>query len=125
MKLPPASTIARGIVGYIFQHSPQSYDQLHDRAKTKDWYNRDRFDRAMVMVGKYPNISVGKNLIYKAFTPKRRELPTILGPLPNKPRLIPGVNDASHEIFDDLCFCGMFFKPDEEIKHHCKKHGVQ
>jgi len=97
--------IVQGIVTYILANPPQTFAQISARAMTKPWYTANTFYAVMERVGRDPRISAtvhGGDIVYtlKRAAPKR-----IQEPRTPCPPLIPGVNDAVHDIFINMCFC--------------------
>lgn len=104
--------LADAIFKRIYVDGPFTLDQLEERAKEKNIPIND-FYAAMEIVQRHRKLQVsGKT--YKKRVNKKQEFQSHLAWVKNNyPRMIPGVDDASHPIFDDVDFSYLFMTPDE------------
>lgn len=108
------NNIVKGIITYIFANQPVSHEQLHERAKTKDWYTPDLFDTIMVAVGKSPDVSAltrdDLTIVYRRTVHRKRKNAWI----PNLPPY-PNPDQDYDKCPFKICFCLMYRTDGKEI----------
>lgn len=100
---------------------PISFDSLEERATSKG-IDLDLFYAAMEIVNKKRIIEiVGKN--YREKIKKKTGFEHVSWVTDNYPRMVPGVDDASHPIFDDVDYSYLFMTPDEAKEYKIQLKG--
>ncbi len=96
--------IRNGIIDYIIENGPVTFEQLDARAQSKDWFTPDMFYKLMSAVGKDARISATVHegtIVYK-----RKQVRAAPAPAPRI--VLPPMdetNDGNHEAFSMMCFC--------------------
>lgn len=107
------AVLAKKIVLYIVENGTCSYAEIAERARTHDIDVRT-LESAMAIIHKNNTIkttAVGNDIQYSV-APQKPVASSFFRYEPY-PEFIPGVNDASHEIFEGIDLSYLFMKPDD------------
>lgn len=115
-------TLASNIANRIIADGPFTFDQLEERAISKG-LDLDTFYEAMELVNKNRRLKIsGKK--YSRRVVKSEPGSHLTWLRVNYPDVIPGVNDASHPIFDEVDYSWMFLPPDDIREYKYNKRNV-
>lgn len=114
-------SLAESIFKRIYVDGPFTFDELEARALEKG-VDIDLFYEAMEIVQRHRKLRVtGKKYEKRVNRPDPISHTTWIRN--NYPPMIPGVNDASHPIFDDVDFSYLFLTPAEMKEYKLSLKG--
>lgn len=102
----------------IYVDGPFTFDQLEERALGKG-IDIDLFYEAMEIVQRHRKLQVSGKTYKKRVTREHKAIARTW----DYPPMIPGVNDASHPVFDGIDYSWMFLTPSEMKEYKLSLKG--